>query len=206
MRPLVQQTGKNCRCQSSGGSLRSAGGGLRIWPRGRARRRLNASLLALIIIFAAVTSKVIIWPATGMPPRVDAIVVLAGPGNRLAVALQLTRENRANFLVYSQGQHGYSGPCPASVPEVKLICFDPDPGNTRGEAEFAARLARKYDWRSVVLITTREQDTRARLLMERCYSGPVYVVTVARAWYDWPYQIVYGWGALFKALVLVRAC
>ena len=72
--------------------------------------------------------------------------------------------------------------------------------------EFASRLARRYGWHSVVLVTTREQDTRARLLMERCFSGHVYVVTVAQPWYEWPYQIVYGWGALFKAVALQRAC
>jgi hypothetical protein len=72
--------------------------------------------------------------------------------------------------------------------------------------EFAAGLAHRYGWHSVVLVTTREQDTRARLLMERCFSGPVYVVTVAQPWYEWPYQIVYGWGALFKAVALQRAC
>jgi uncharacterized SAM-binding protein YcdF (DUF218 family) len=148
------------------------------------------------------------WPAAGMPPRVDAIIMPAGPGDRLPVALQLANEQRAPVLVVSQGHLGYGGPCPpaSTAPRVKIICFDPDPANTRGEMEFAAKLAKRYGWRSVVLVTTREQDTRARLLLERCYRGSVYVVTVAQSWYEWPYQIVYGWGALFKAVALQRAC
>jgi uncharacterized SAM-binding protein YcdF (DUF218 family) len=92
------------------------------------------------------------------------------------------------------------------VPGVKIICFAPDPRNTRGEAEFASRLAKQYGWRSVVLVTTAEQDTRARLIMRRCYGGSVYVVTAPVPWPQVPYQIAYGWGALFKALVLVRGC
>ena len=110
------------------------------------------------------------------------------------------------MLVVSQGWKGYGGPCPPRIPGVKLICFDPDPGNTRGEAEFAGRLAERYHWQSVALVTTREQDTRARIMMHRCYNGSVYVMTAARPLLDWPKQIAYGWGALFKALFVYRAC
>lgn len=172
------------------------------------RRRALATALVLILAFSAATARLIVWPTTGMPPRVDAIIMAAGPGNRLPVALTLANGQRAPVLVISQGHLGYGGPCPSATaaPKVKIVCFDPDPANTRGEMEFASRLARRYGWHSVVLVTTREQDTRARLLMERCFSGHVYVVTVAQPWYEWPYQIVYGWGALFKAVALQRAC
>jgi hypothetical protein len=132
--------------------------------------------------------------------------MLAGPGSRLSVALQLAREGHAKVLVISQGHLGYGGPCPAAISGVRLICFDPNPSNTRGEAEFAAKLAKRYGWRSVILVTTREQDTRARIIMGRCFSGQVYVATAAQPWYDWPYQIAYGWGALIKALLLERQC
>jgi uncharacterized SAM-binding protein YcdF (DUF218 family) len=165
-------------------------------------------MLVLVLAFAVATARIIVWPARGMPSRVDAIVVLAGPGNRLPVALHLAAARRAPVLVVSLGHLGYGGPCPAasSAPEVKIICFDPDPADTRGEAEFAARLARRYGWRSLVLVTIAEQATRARIMIRRCYSGAVYLVTAPQAWYQWPYQIAYGWGALFKAVFLERAC
>jgi hypothetical protein len=162
--------------------------------------------MALVAVLAVVTARLLVWPATGMPPRVSAIVMMDGPGDRLTVALQLAHEHRAPVLVVSQGWMGYGGPCPAGIPGVKLICFEPNPGNTRGEAEFAGRLAKRYHWQSVVLVTTREQDTRARIIMGRCFSGPVYVMTASRPFLDWPKQIAYGWGALFKALFLYRAC
>jgi hypothetical protein len=167
-------------------------------------RRSLAAVAVIVAAFATATARVIVWPTQGMPPHVDAIVMMAGPGDRMPVALRLARERRAPVLVVSRSQDN-AGPCPA-VPEVKIICFVPDPGNTRGEAEFASRLAKRYGWRSVVLVTTAEQDTRARLIMRRCYGGSVYVVTAALPWTQLPYQIAYGWGALFKALFLVRDC
>jgi hypothetical protein len=157
-------------------------------------------------MFVLATARLFIWPAQGMPAQVSAIVMLAGPGDRLGVAVGLARQHRAQVLMVSQGQHGYGGPCPAQTPGVRLICFDPDPGNTRGEAEYVGRVAARYHWTSVALVTSRAQDTRARLLVRRCFGGSVYVVTGALPLSSWPYQIAYGWGALFKAFVLYRSC
>jgi hypothetical protein len=159
-----------------------------------------------LLVFAAVTARLFVWPAIGMPSQVGAIVMLAGPGDRLAVALDLARQRRAPVLVVSQGQHGYGGPCPSATPGVRLICFDPDPGNTRGEAEFVGRLARAYHWISVVLVTSRAQDTRARIVVGRCFGGHVYVATGPLPLRQWPYEIAYGWAALVKALVVERSC
>ena len=169
-------------------------------------RRFIGVFAAFITAFAIITARVIVWPVQGIPTRVSAIVMLAGPGDRLATALKLARERRAPVLVVSRGQHGYGGPCPAATPGVKLICFEPVPGNTRGEAEFAGKLARQYHWRSIGLVTGPEQDTRARIMMGRCFGGPVYVVAGSLPLGMWPYQIAYEWGALFKALFLHRDC
>ena len=89
---------------------------------------------------------------------------------------------------------------------MHVICFTPDPVTTRGEAEFVGRLARKYHWQSVVLGTITPQDSRARLRVERCFSGPVYVVTSSLPWSSWPYEIAYEWAATVKALVWQRSC
>lgn len=159
-----------------------------------------------MLAFSAATARLLVWPAQGMPGRVDAIVMLAGPGDRLPVAVRLANEHRAGVLVVSRGHLGYGGPCPGAIPGIKIICFAPDPSDTRGEAEFVSKLADKFGWHSLVLVTTPEQDTRARLLMGRCYPGSIYVVTAPHAWYEWPYQIAYGWGALLKALALVQSC
>ena len=162
--------------------------------------------MAIVVALGVITARLLVWPAQGAPANVNAIVMLAGPGNRLPVALQLAREHLAPVLVISRGWQGYGGPCPAAISGVKLICFDPDPGDTRGEAEFTGRLAQRYHWKSIVVVATMAQDTRARILVRRCFSGSLYVITASVPWDNWPYQIAYGWAALVKALVVYRVC
>jgi uncharacterized SAM-binding protein YcdF (DUF218 family) len=172
----------------------------------RGWRRALLGVLALVLIFAAATAWLLVWPAQGTPARVSAIVLLAGPGNRMPVALRLADEHQAPVLVVSQGYLGYGGPCPPARPGVKVICFDPNPADTLGEAEFVGRLAKQYGWGSVIVVASRPQATRARMLVERCFSGPVYVATASLPLLSWPYQIAYGWGALAKALIVHRSC
>ncbi len=80
-------------------------------------------MLILVVAFGVVTARLLVWPARGMPHRVSAIVMLAGPGDCLNAPLELARQYRAPMLVVSQGQHGYGGPCPPMTPGVKLIRF-----------------------------------------------------------------------------------
>jgi hypothetical protein len=158
------------------------------------------------VAVSAVTARLFIWPDKGMPAQVDAIVMLDGLGDTLGVAVRLAREHRAPFLVVSQGTPESGDPCPRPMPRVKLICFNPTPATTQGEAEFAGRLASKYHWRSVALVAITPQASRARLRVERCFAGPVYMVTAPVALASWPYEITYEWGAMIKALVLQRRC
>ncbi len=179
-------------------------------PRGRRRRawcrRALAAAAMLVVVFTAVTARVLVWPVEWTPAKADAIVMLAGPGGRLPVALQLAREHRAPVLVVSRGWMGYGGPCPPPTPGVRTICFDPDPGDTRGEAEYVSALARRYGWHSLIVVATRPQAVRTQLLFDRCFGGAVYVATASFPRGNWPYQIAYGWGALIKAVFLVRGC
>lgn len=163
-------------------------------------------MLGLFLAFAVATGGLLVWPAQGMPGRVSAIVVLAGPGDRLPVALELADAHRAEALVVSQGYDGYGGSCPPRPPGVTLICFDPNPPTTRGEAEYIGRLARQHYWTSVVVVASRPQASRARMLLGRCFAGPVYIATGPLPLRSWPYQLAYGWGALLKALVVYRTC
>ena len=134
-------------------------------------------MLVILVVFCAATARLIIWPAQGMPAHVDAIVVLGGYGNRLGTGIDLWHQGRAPVLVVSRG---VGIPVPASVcswhgQTVKGICFNPMPGTTQGEAEAVGRLAKQYRWRSIVLVTSPDQDTRAR-------SGSSAVSPVASTW------------------------
>jgi hypothetical protein len=170
------------------------------------RRKTLAVLAVTVMVFAAVTAWVLVWPAQGAPPRVSAIVMLAGPGDRMPVALELARQHRAPVLVVSRGWMGYSGPCPPPVAGVRTICFDPNPGDTRGEAEFVGRLAAREGWHSLLVVASRPQAIRAQLIVGRCFSGQSYLATAPLPASSWPYEIAYGWGSLFKAEFLVRSC
>lgn len=179
----------------------------RIPPRrGKRRRRVLIAAAAVFFVLCAATTRLFIWPDSGMPSRADAIVMLDSPGHPLGAAVRLAEQHRAPFLVISQGTPASRDPCPRPVPRVTLICFNPVPPTTRGEAEFVGRLAKKYHWRSIAIVAITPQDTRARLRVERCFPGQVYVVTAPIRASTWPYQIAYEWGALIKALAVERSC
>jgi uncharacterized SAM-binding protein YcdF (DUF218 family) len=175
-------------------------------------RRAAVVAAAVLVLFLAATARLFVFPAQGMPRRVDAIVMLDGAGyqTRLDTALRLAREHRVPTLLVSIGklasQPQPGGGCPPAVPQVKVICFNPSPATTQGEAEFVGRFARRHHWTSVALVTATPQDTRARLRLSRCFGGAVYVVTSPLPAGQWPYQIAYEWGATIKALVVQRNC
>lgn len=173
----------------------------------RCRLLLAGAALALAALGVA-TARLFVWPPHGMPARVDAIVMLNGPGDRLHTALRLAWEGRARVVVVSQSSPfwGHGSICAPKIPGVRVMCFDPNPATTRGEAEFAARLARRYHWHSLALVTTAPQDTRARLRMHRCFAGHVYVVNAPLTTYQWPAEVVYEWAATLKALFLQPGC
>jgi uncharacterized SAM-binding protein YcdF (DUF218 family) len=175
---------------------------------GSRRRKLLAVVAVLVVVFAVATVRLFVRPDQGMPAQVSAIVMLNGPGDRLGTTLDLARQHRAPFVVISRGSpaFGHGSDCAPHIPREKIICFDPNPSTTKGEAEFVGRLARQYRWRSLVLVTSTPQDSRARLRVERCFAGPVYVVTVSLPLSSWPYEIAYEWAATVKAVVFQRTC
>jgi hypothetical protein len=174
--------------------------------RHRWRSRIIAIAAVAVVAFAAATARLLVWPIQGAPERVDAVVMLAGPGDRLAAALAIVRDHRAPVLVVSRGWMGYGGPCPPPTPGVRTICFDPNPGDTRGEAENVAVLARRNGWHSLLIVASRPQAVRSQLLFGRCFTGQLYASTAPLPAGSWPYQIAYGWGALMKAVFLTRTC
>jgi hypothetical protein len=173
---------------------------------GRRRRKVLIGLVVIVAAVCAATARLFIWPEQGMSARVSAIAMLDGPGDPRTVALRLAAQHRAPFLVISLGTPKSGPGCPKPVPRVTIICFNPTPATTQGEAEFVGRLAGKYHWHSVAVVAITPQDSRARLRVARCFAGPVYVATAPIGLSAWPYQIAYEWGALIKALVVQRGC
>jgi hypothetical protein len=175
----------------------------------RSRRRgyLLRIVFALVIVvagLAAATAHWFVWPPQqAMPAHVDAIVMLNGPGDRLAIALDLARAHRAPMIVISRGSQywGHGSVCAPKIPGVRVICFDPSPNTTRGEEEFVSRLDKQYHWQSIVLVAITPQDTPARIWAGRCFTGKTYMVNVSLTTSEWPYEIVYQFGSTIKALL-----
>jgi uncharacterized SAM-binding protein YcdF (DUF218 family) len=177
-------------------------------PRRRKRHRLWIALGIVIILFAAVTARMFIWPdLEPLPERVDAIIELGGPTFRDEAALELARDHRAPVLVQSTvreeaGTHS----CLPPVSGVTILCFHADPNTTRGEARAIGAMAAQYHWDSIILVTTPDHAWRSRWRVSRCFPGEIYVSTKTLPFWYWFRQIPYQWFASAKALTLERGC
>ena len=167
---------------------------------------LTTVLGVAVIVFVTLSALLFVWPATDQPRHVDAIVSLNGENEaaRESRAVSLAERGYARVLLFSQG-NSHTTPCP-KVPRVSVVCFSADPGRTAGEVKFAARYARRHGWHTLMLVPGQAQVTRARLLMKRCYSGHITVVAAPVGLSHIPYEVVYEWGALAKALLIYRNC
>lgn len=179
-------------------------------PRRFSSKRARLILAATFIVFTAfclASALLFVFPETGMPTRVDAIVVLGGEGSRLDLGVQLAQEDKASFLVLSRGLPWLPpGICTQDVGPAKVICFKPNPATTQGEAQDATKIAKRYGWTSLVLVTSQDQVWRAHLRFQRCYSGNIYSAAVPISWYRWPYAVLYQWAGTAKAEILQRSC
>jgi uncharacterized SAM-binding protein YcdF (DUF218 family) len=174
----------------------------------RRRRRTIALLAIAALLLSGMTARLFVWPELpSLPSRADAIVELGGPGNRDGAALALAREHEAPILVQSTvvAEAG-TDTCLPPVKDVTILCFNADPPTTRGEARYIATLAAERGWRSVILVTSRDHAWRARLRVERCFHGDVYVSMTPLPVWAWPRQIAYQWAATAKAVLLEREC
>ena len=170
------------------------------------RHPLIAGLVLVIVVFLVASSVLFVWPATDQPRHVDAILILEGDNEaaRESTAISLAKRGYAPVLLFSQGNS--DGPACPRVPRVSVVCFVPQPAQTIGEVRFAAAYARLHGTHSLMVVAGRTQITRARLLVERCFSGQSVMIPAPVQLTYLPYEIVYEWGALTKAVLLNEHC
>lgn len=184
-------------------------------PVSRARRWLRRAiglLAALVVVWLVGGYFVIVRPATDAPAPVDAILVLGPPSvdHRATDALAMAAAGQAHTVVISvPTDSGWRirRACELPVPEYTVICFKPDPSTTRGEAEQIRRLADEHGWRSLMVITSTYHVTRARLIVQRCFSGRLLMVAASGrpSPGNYAFQYLYQTGGFVKAF-LHRAC
>ena len=141
-------------------------------------------MLALALLWLAACFLVVAEPSVDPPVRSDAILVLGPPtvDGRLDEALRLANAGyagtRGDLDRLGTGAAAASPPAHNDNPAYQVICFEPNPTTTRGEAEEIGSLARAHHWSSVLVVTSRYHVSRARLIVKRCLPGTVRVVAV----------------------------
>lgn len=164
-------------------------------------------LVGVVVAVSVATWLLFLSPSTDQPSKVDAIVALGGdPGQlRAKLALDLAREGYASVVLVSLGG-ATPAPCPHPEAHVRIVCFRADPLNTRGEAEYAARMARRHHWNRVMVVPSTTQVTRARLEFSRCTGATLVMVPEPDPRSALGYDVLYEWAALAKSVLVVRAC
>jgi len=165
--------------------------------------------VVLFVTFAATTVRVFVWPSLPpLPDHVDAIIELAGPGDRDAVTTALAKQHLAPVVIQSTLARDVTAAenCLPPISGVTIECFNPVPGTTRGEARYIGEQGAAHNWHSVIIVTTPDHAWRARLRVERCFPGQVYVATSPLPKWDWLRQIPYQWAATVKAELFQRDC
>ncbi|MCU1472287.1 MAG: hypothetical protein JWQ92_355 [Amnibacterium sp.] len=162
--------------------------------------------LASGLLYVLIGLPIFVFPATGpLPAHVDVAFVLGPPTQaRLDVAERLRRSGAATDVLVSA-----PGPAVTTFPGLAgcgstahLICAAPTPTTTRGEARLLAREAVAHHWTSAVVVTMPAHISRARLLMQRCFSGTLTMAASDEGpKYGWPYQYLYQTAATAKALL-----
>jgi uncharacterized SAM-binding protein YcdF (DUF218 family) len=177
-----------------------------VTPRTRRTLLVTGLLLVGLLVVTAIAANVrlFVYPASSTPAHADAVVVLAGgEGERLDRGLDLIRRGVSSNLVLSTGPDRICG----AQHDFAVYCFLPDPDDTRGEAEAIGRIAEREGWHHLVLVTSDYHATRARLLLERCFSGTLDVSTASSDKSPLPllWAIGHEWGGLAEA-ALHRDC
>lgn len=169
----------------------------------RARRRSIAVGLTLLTTWVLAGILLFVDPPADSPQLADVLFVLGPPDDRLAYAEQLMQEGVAGTLAVSSpvdraGQ--FTAPVCHATRSYQIICFDPEPFTTQGEARALRDLTVEYGWQSVNVIAPQHHVTRARVIMDRCYKGDLRVIKYDAEvpLHSWVYLYLYHTAAFVK--------
>jgi len=161
----------------------------------------------IVVIFLIASAVLFVWPATDQPRRVDAILSLNGSNEvaRESKAIALAKQGYAPLLLFSRGGNKADTGCPR-VSGVTVVCFVARPDATIGEMKWAANYARNHGVHSLMIVSGRAQVTEVRLLIGRCFSGQILMIPAPFQLLHFPYDVLYGWGGLAKAVITDEHC
>ncbi len=174
----------------------------------RSRRSRAAVVLAIMALGSAAFAidRHFVDPRVDAPGRADAVIVLAGsPSDRLPVALDLLGMGVAPTLALSTPEGSDDTRTAALCPGGGVVCFVPTPDNTRGEAVAIGRLVAEHGWHRIVVVTSRDHLSRARLLIKRCTDVDLAMVASDGVGVRVG-QIMHELGGYLTAETVIRGC
>ena len=142
-------------------------------------RRLAA--VPLFALLAGIVAMVVVmWPRDDVPDDPDAVVVLGGAGDeRARLGIALAADHDAVLVLSSSAQH-FAGEQGVECGDPGVLCLEPDPPTTIGEARNIADLAAVHGWGHVTVATSRFHTARARVTFRQCLGDAVSVVGATR--------------------------
>ena len=140
---------------------------------------LARGLIALLI-GGLVAMALVLWPRDDVPLAPAAIVVLGGAGSeRAELGIALAEEYDALLVLSSSSQH-FAQDMGVRCGGPGVLCFEPDPPTTVGEARNVADFAAERGWEHVTVATSRFHTARARVVFRQCLGDAVSVVGAGR--------------------------
>lgn len=162
----------------------------------RRRRRIVRSrgVFARIVVLSLILCLLIVggvyfWqppkPDLAAARPADSVVALAGGPNRLQSSLNLVGEGVAPTLIVSnpspETDDLAKSTCDGQgVPaNVEVVCFDPSPATTEGEAVGVAGIARDLGLTDIIVVTNGSHSHRAGFIFRRCTDAHVRIYPVS---------------------------
>ncbi len=183
-------------------------------PRSKRQALVRLGALGFVgaIAFVVLTWLWFLAPnVTADPQAADAIIVLAGGGDRTGKGAELAAAGLAPVIVYADpgrntGSVTANPYCNGREQlAIDVICVDPQPAKTQGEARAAMLLAAERGWENLIVVASTDQVTRARRLFNRCGDIELQMVDVEHDSSPLS-RAAYEWGATLKAHTIKRGC
>ncbi|WP_062527432.1 ElyC/SanA/YdcF family protein [Demequina rhizosphaerae] len=170
--------------------------------------RIVLVMLAAMGVFGVVGTPLYVLPASDEPRAADAVYVIGPPTDaRIELAESMIVDDLAGTMVVSLSEDPDER---AEMPlatraceearDYPVLCSQPAPFTTRGEARWLRDLVDDEGWESVAVVTVTPHLTRTRVIFERCWDGDLAYVDSGERLSPvlWAYQYLYQSAAFIK--------
>ena len=172
-------------------------------------RRFVLISFVLLIGLYAIGAPVFLWRDDDpLPAKADAVVVLEGSDKRIPAARALVDGGIAPLLVVAAERNDRDKArrrlCRSKAEDV--MCVYPGPFAQIGEAQAIAKIAKRRNWDTVVLVTSRYSLLRSDRIFRRCTGFRVVEFGVDEPWWRVTINVPLEWVKLAVAETVRRNC